>query len=154
MSSVMPNPMPDTGHPVASSNEAVGDGSHFAVPAKQPSSSRRLTRSRSGMEALTKGDLPFRDAVTNPPYHKPGQQLMDEVGCFICRLRRKKCGEEHPACESCTSLRLKCEYKKPAWWSNAEQRRIQKERIKEKIRETKVMERDGSLQGEHGLSPV
>ncbi|CAG8024044.1 unnamed protein product [Penicillium nalgiovense] len=67
-------------------------------------------------------------------------------GCFTCRLRRKKCDEGHPSCKACAGLCIKCEYKRPIWWSNAEQRRQQKERIKIKIKQTKSLERSGSLQ--------
>ncbi|KAJ5879121.1 hypothetical protein N7455_002586 [Penicillium solitum] len=67
-------------------------------------------------------------------------------GCFTCRLRRKKCDEGHPSCKACANLCIKCEYKRPIWWSNAEQRRQQKERIKIKIKQTKSLERSGSLQ--------
>lgn len=68
-------------------------------------------------------------------------------GCFTCRLRRKKCDEGHPACKACTNLNVKCEYKRPVWWGTPEQRRQQKERIKTKIKQTKSLERSGSLQG-------
>ncbi|KAJ6043991.1 uncharacterized protein N7446_002188 [Penicillium canescens] len=67
-------------------------------------------------------------------------------GCFTCRLRRKKCDEGHPACKACTNLNVKCEYKRPVWWGTPEQRRQQKERIKTKIKQTKSLERSGSLQ--------
>ncbi|KAF7587403.1 hypothetical protein BBP40_007263 [Aspergillus hancockii] len=66
-------------------------------------------------------------------------------GCFTCRLRRKKCDEQHPSCGACINLCVKCEYKRPVWWGNPEQRRIQKERIKNKIKQTKMNERNGSL---------
>ncbi|EAW11189.1 Zn(II)2Cys6 transcription factor [Aspergillus clavatus NRRL 1] len=70
-------------------------------------------------------------------------------GCYTCRLRRKKCDEDHPACRNCTNLSLSCEYKRPDWWSSAEQRRIQKDRIKTRIRQTKVLEKEKNLQGEY-----
>ncbi|CEL05193.1 Putative C6 sexual development transcription factor NosA [Aspergillus calidoustus] len=66
-------------------------------------------------------------------------------GCFTCRLRRKKCDEKHPSCGACSNLCVKCEYKRPVWWGNAEQRKLQKERIKNKIKQTKMNERNGSL---------
>ncbi|KAL5339494.1 fungal-specific transcription factor domain-containing protein [Aspergillus crustosus] len=66
-------------------------------------------------------------------------------GCFTCRLRRKKCDEKTPACGACSNLNLICEYKRPIWWGNAEQRKKQKERIKNKIKQTKMNERNGSL---------
>lgn len=77
--------------------------------------------------------------------------LTGYAGCFTCRVRRKKCDEGRPACSACTNLCLKCDYTKPAWWMSLEQRRVQKERIKDRIRQTKVMEKDGSLQGEYKI---
>ncbi|PLN84601.1 sexual development transcription factor rosa [Aspergillus taichungensis] len=66
-------------------------------------------------------------------------------GCFTCRLRRKKCDEERPSCKACSKLGLKCDYRTPQWWATAEQRAKQKDRIKDRIRQTKVMEKEGSL---------
>ncbi|KAF2795622.1 hypothetical protein K505DRAFT_416313 [Melanomma pulvis-pyrius CBS 109.77] len=62
-------------------------------------------------------------------------------GCFTCRLRRKKCDEGKPSCKACKHLGLKCEYKRPMWWSNNEQRRNQKEVIKNIIKRTKLNEK-------------
>ncbi|KAK5110862.1 hypothetical protein LTR62_005573 [Meristemomyces frigidus] len=59
-------------------------------------------------------------------------------GCFTCRLRRKKCEEGKPTCKACKHLGLRCEYKRPMWWSNGEQRRNQKELIKNAIKRTQV----------------
>ncbi|KAJ5145284.1 hypothetical protein N7448_002676 [Penicillium atrosanguineum] len=75
-------------------------------------------------------------------------------GCFTCRLRRKKCDEGHPTCKACANLCLKCEYKRPMWWASAEQRRQQKERVKNKIKQTKTIEKRGSNQEDHGSSSV
>ncbi|KAH9825824.1 transcriptional regulatory protein pro1-like [Teratosphaeria destructans] len=58
--------------------------------------------------------------------------------CFTCRLRRKKCEEGKPACKACTHLGLRCDYKRPMWWSNGEQRRQQKEMIKNLIKRTQL----------------
>ncbi|KAJ5225533.1 hypothetical protein N7468_006758 [Penicillium chermesinum] len=68
-------------------------------------------------------------------------------GCYTCRLRRKKCDEGHPSCKACTNLSVKCEYKRPMWWGSPEQRRMQKERIKNKIKQTKTLERSGQHDG-------
>ena len=62
-------------------------------------------------------------------------------GCFTCRLRRKKCDEGKPQCKACKHLGLKCEYKRPLWWSNNEQRKNQKETIKNIIKRTKLTEK-------------
>ncbi|MCJ1306463.1 hypothetical protein MMC25_000105 [Agyrium rufum] len=62
-------------------------------------------------------------------------------GCFTCRLRRKKCDEVKPHCKACNNLGLCCEYKRPIWWGNNEQRRNQKEEIKNIIKRTKLNEK-------------
>lgn len=59
-------------------------------------------------------------------------------GCFTCRLRRKKCEEGKPSCKACRHLGLRCDYKRPMWWSNGEQRRQQKELIKDAIKRTQL----------------
>ncbi|KAF2141722.1 uncharacterized protein K452DRAFT_228179 [Aplosporella prunicola CBS 121167] len=63
------------------------------------------------------------------------------TGCFTCRLRRKKCDEGKPGCKACKHLGLRCDYKRPVWWSNNEQRRQQKEQIKNIIKRTKATEK-------------
>ncbi|KAF8464701.1 fungal-specific transcription factor domain-containing protein [Kalaharituber pfeilii] len=63
------------------------------------------------------------------------------TGCFTCRLRRKKCDEGKPLCKACKHLGLNCEYKRPVWWSNVDQRKRQKEAIKMLIKRTKLSEK-------------
>lgn len=38
-------------------------------------------------------------------------------GCWTCRLRRKKCDEQHPVCNGCVALNITCYYdlEKPEW---------------------------------------
>ncbi|KAI9808377.1 MAG: hypothetical protein M1826_004180 [Phylliscum demangeonii] len=66
-------------------------------------------------------------------------------GCFTCRLRRKKCDEGKAACRACKHLGLRCEYKRPMWWGNNEQRKQQKEEIKTIIRHTKLSEKTAQM---------
>lgn len=66
------------------------------------------------------------------------------TGCYTCRLRRKKCNEASPSCTSCRHLGLRCEYKRPIWWSNNDQRRLQKDKIKMIINKTKLTEKTTS----------
>ncbi|KAL1383066.1 fungal-specific transcription factor domain-containing protein [Phyllosticta capitalensis] len=63
------------------------------------------------------------------------------TGCFTCRLRRKKCDEVKPGCKACKNLGLQCQYKRPMWWSNQEERLAQKEKIKNIIKRTKLTEK-------------
>ncbi|KAF1355327.1 fungal-specific transcription factor domain-containing protein [Delphinella strobiligena] len=64
------------------------------------------------------------------------------TGCFTCRLRRKKCDEGKPHCRACKHLGLKCEYKRPMWWSDGDSRRRNKETIKSAIRNTQVAKKN------------
>jgi hypothetical protein len=70
--------------------------------------------------------------------------LVYRIGCYTCRLRRKKCDESHPACLACFSLGVTCEYDLPAWWNSTAQRKNHKEIIKEKIKQTKVDEKNNA----------
>lgn len=69
------------------------------------------------------------------------------IGCFTCRLRRKKCDEGKGQCKACKHLGLKCEYKRPAWWTNNDQRKQQKENIKNIIKRTKISEKSAAQMG-------
>ncbi|KAJ5480661.1 hypothetical protein N7539_006555 [Penicillium diatomitis] len=91
-------------------------------------------------------DMPSTGSDSGSAQEKSGSKMhkRSRSGCFTCRLRRKKCDEGHPSCKACTNLSVKCEYKRPMWWGNPEQRRIQKERIKNKIKQTKSLERSGT----------
>ena len=64
------------------------------------------------------------------------------LGCYTCRLRRKKCDEGKPSCKACRNLKLKCEYDRPSWWAVNEQRKTQKEFIKDLIKTTKLNEKN------------
>ncbi|KAK2753422.1 hypothetical protein FQN55_003551 [Onygenales sp. PD_40] len=84
-----------------------------------------------------------KSAVPKPAASKTSDKThrRSRLGCFTCRLRRKKCDEGKPVCKACNNLKLKCEYKRPMWWGNNEQRRAQKENIKEVIKNTKLNEK-------------
>ncbi|GMG08556.1 unnamed protein product [Aspergillus oryzae var. brunneus] len=99
----------------------------------------------SAQSSSSEGPSTGTTGKTNNKSHKRSRS-----GCFTCRLRRKKCDEQHPSCGACINLCVKCEYKRPIWWGNPEHRRVQKERIKNKIKQTKMNERNGTLTG--GLS--
>ncbi|KAF2280838.1 uncharacterized protein EI97DRAFT_366633 [Westerdykella ornata] len=93
------------------------------------------------MVGTTKADAAKQQAAKD----STKQHRRSRTGCFTCRLRRKKCDEGKPTCRACKHLGLKCEYKRPMWWSNNEQRRNQKEIIKNIIKRTKLNEK--SAQG-------
>nr|POE82710.1 transcriptional regulatory protein pro1 [Quercus suber] len=79
-----------------------------------------------------------KNAVSDAKATAAKMHRRSRSGCFTCRLRRKKCEEGRPACKACKHLGLRCEYKRPNWWSNGEQRRQQKEQIKNVIKHTQL----------------
>lgn len=58
-------------------------------------------------------------------------------GCWTCRLRRKKCDERHPVCDSCAALRVTCYYNrdKPEWMDGSTRQEEMAERLKREIKE-------------------
>jgi hypothetical protein len=86
----------------------------------------------------------LREGVLSLALSETDQSI--DSGCFTCRLRRKKCEEGKPACKACTHLGIRCDYKRPLWWSNAEQRRNQKEYIKNVIKRTQIAAKKNSQQ--------
>ena len=56
-------------------------------------------------------------------------------------------------CKACRHLGLKCEYKRPLWWSNNEQRKNQKEMIKNLIKRTKLSEKNKDSHNSGADSP-
>lgn len=75
------------------------------------------------------------------PKAKTQMHRRSRTGCYTCRLRRKKCDEGTPTCTACKHLGLHCEYKRPAWWSNGDSRRQQKDDIKMIIKRKKLSEK-------------
>ncbi|KAL9044716.1 MAG: hypothetical protein Q9214_002165 [Letrouitia sp. 1 TL-2023] len=84
-------------------------------------------------------------AKASPPKTQTKMHRRSRSGCFTCRLRRKKCDEGKGQCKACKHLGLKCEYKRPMWWSNNDQRKQQKEIIKNIIKRTKLSEKSAQL---------
>ncbi|OWP07521.1 hypothetical protein B2J93_8973 [Marssonina coronariae] len=83
-------------------------------------------------------------STTNPAKGKMHMHRRSRTGCYTCRLRRKKCDEGSPSCTACKHLGLRCEYKRPVWWGNNEQRRAQKDSIKMIIKRKKLSEKTSS----------
>jgi C6 transcription factor Pro1 len=57
-------------------------------------------------------------------------------GCWTCRLRRKKCDEKHPVCDTCTALFITCNYDtgKPEWMDGGTRQVEMAERLKSEIK--------------------
>ncbi|KAI0206420.1 fungal-specific transcription factor domain-containing protein [Astrocystis sublimbata] len=58
-------------------------------------------------------------------------------GCWTCRLRRKKCDEQHPVCDGCDALNLTCYYdqEKPSWMDGGARQEEMAEYLKRKVKE-------------------
>ena len=59
------------------------------------------------------------------------------LGCYTCRLRKKKCSEASSCCTTCKKLGLQCEYRRPTWWSDLYLRRAQRARYATIIKGTR-----------------
>ena len=57
-------------------------------------------------------------------------------GCWTCRLRRKKCDENHPLCDACAALHITCYYDqdKPEWMDGGVRQKEITERLKREVR--------------------
>ncbi|KAL2850324.1 fungal-specific transcription factor domain-containing protein [Aspergillus pseudoustus] len=108
--------------------------------------------SSAGPSTLSRPQRPLRTweepstATRDPSRGVTKTYKRSRNGCYTCRLRRKKCDETHPSCLSCSSLGVSCEYRKPSWWISTQARTLQKEKIKQKVRETKVTQKELALQ--------
>ncbi|KAI0121066.1 fungal-specific transcription factor domain-containing protein [Xylariales sp. AK1849] len=58
-------------------------------------------------------------------------------GCWTCRLRRKKCDENHPVCGVCSGLNIVCHYgpDKPVWMDGGVRQKEIATRLKREIKE-------------------
>ncbi|KAL6941515.1 hypothetical protein ACO0RG_002647 [Hanseniaspora osmophila] len=69
-----------------------------------------------------------------------GQGIRSRKGCWICRLRKKKCTEERPVCENCARLNLECLYDddtKPDFISDPELKEKKLKQIRKRTKEAK-----------------
>lgn len=71
--------------------------------------------------------------------HKAGMGSRSRTGCWICRLRKKKCTEERPSCFNCERLNLQCHYDaiKPDFVSDPKKKMLKLLEIKTKTKEAK-----------------
>lgn len=66
-------------------------------------------------------------------------------GCWTCRLRRKKCDERQPVCNTCAALRITCHYgnDKPEWMDGGVRQEEMAERLKHEVKEMAHRRRKG-----------
>lgn len=57
-------------------------------------------------------------------------------GCWTCRVRRKKCAENRPICDTCQALQITCYYEeeKPPWMDGAVRQTNMMEEIKAQVK--------------------
>ncbi|SCV04002.1 LANO_0G07558g1_1 [Lachancea nothofagi CBS 11611] len=82
-----------------------------------------------------------KDNNNNKPRRKNASGSRSRSGCWICRLRKKKCTEEKPSCHNCLRLNLQCFYDhtKPDFISDPAKKNDKLEEIKKKTKEAKRM---------------
>ena len=58
-------------------------------------------------------------------------------GCWTCRLRRKKCDEKQPVCDTCAALLITCHngQDKPDWMDGGPRQEEMAEQIKREVKE-------------------
>ncbi|OBT39050.1 hypothetical protein VE00_10879 [Pseudogymnoascus sp. WSF 3629] len=70
-------------------------------------------------------------------------------GCWTCRLRKKKCDENHPSCSRCTSLQIACDGygPRPYWMDRGDLQREQARYKTHIIAQFKTAMRENELPG-------
>ncbi|CAO2657711.1 Nn.00g038370.m01.CDS01 [Neocucurbitaria sp. VM-36] len=65
-------------------------------------------------------------------------------GCWTCRLRRKKCDENHPICDACAALHIVCHFDqtKPEWMNGGVRQEEMAERVKREVKEKAQLRRE------------
>ncbi|CAG9993100.1 unnamed protein product [Clonostachys byssicola] len=66
-----------------------------------------------------------------------GNTVRSFSGCWTCRLRRKKCDEKRPVCDTCAGLYITCHYEqeKPDWMDGGHQQDEMLLRLKREVKE-------------------
>ncbi|ORY56612.1 fungal-specific transcription factor domain-containing protein [Pseudomassariella vexata] len=69
-------------------------------------------------------------------YYRPRHMKISN-GCWTCRLRRKKCDENHPTCHVCLALHITCYFDKakPEWMDGGARQEEMAERLKREVKE-------------------
>lgn len=67
------------------------------------------------------------------------------TGCWTCRLRRKKCDERQPVCDTCGALDITCHYgsEKPVWMDGGIKQEEMAEVVKLEVKEGALRRRSG-----------
>ncbi|KAE9364226.1 hypothetical protein N431DRAFT_354875 [Stipitochalara longipes BDJ] len=73
--------------------------------------------------------------VSTSPRHT--SSIRSSNGCWTCRLRRKKCDQNHPVCDGCAALHITCHYNqdRPEWMDGGPRQEEMAERVKREVKE-------------------
>ncbi|KAM0253481.1 hypothetical protein ACHAP5_000510 [Fusarium lateritium] len=76
--------------------------------------------------------------------HLMSSKVRSNAGCWTCRLRRKKCDEKRPVCDSCGSLEITCYFddEKPEWMDSGPKQKAMAEKIKAQVKKQASQRRD------------
>ncbi|KAF4505495.1 hypothetical protein G6O67_007439 [Ophiocordyceps sinensis] len=71
-------------------------------------------------------------------------KIRSSGGCWTCRVRRKKCTENRPECDTCKALEITCYFDddKPAWMDGGPRQRQMTEDIKAEVKKKASQRRD------------
>ncbi|KAL2204868.1 hypothetical protein CC79DRAFT_1335459 [Sarocladium strictum] len=63
--------------------------------------------------------------------------MATSLGCWTCRLRRKKCDKRQPICETCSGLRITCHFNpgKPEWMDGGKRQEEMLQELKREVKE-------------------
>ncbi|KAJ9144020.1 Zn2/Cys6 DNA-binding protein [Coniochaeta hoffmannii] len=67
---------------------------------------------------------------------RPGGPNRSTNGCWTCRLRRKKCDEKQPVCDTCATLLITCHngQEKPDWMDGGARQDAMAEQLKREVK--------------------
>jgi len=72
------------------------------------------------------------------------KEARSKGACWTCKLRRKKCDEERPACSACSSINIPCfGYDLPPWADGGEKQRAKAAELQIIVRELTSFRRRG-----------
>ncbi|KAF4963819.1 hypothetical protein FSARC_8179 [Fusarium sarcochroum] len=76
--------------------------------------------------------------------HLMSSKVRSNAGCWTCRLRRKKCDEKRPVCDSCGVLEITCysNDEKPDWMDGGPKQKAMAEKIKAQVKKQASQRRD------------
>lgn len=75
--------------------------------------------------------------IDSPDGPRHSSTIRSFNGCWTCRLRRKKCDENNPVCETCATLHITCYYnqEKPEWMDGGVKQEEMAERLKQEVKQ-------------------